>query len=151
MQARSLLKWNLHDLASKTNIPPKHLERFERSITRLTMPEAKEVIKVFEKNGIIFCDNMDVMLDKKEDEEEGGSLNFNAESEQPVDARDITFDGKEKTGQSQPNDLWVHTPVYVGPDRRTAQNQVHFTGSERRKDRQNLVARTLDKYKDKPK
>lgn len=151
LQARSLLKWNLHDLASKTNLTPKYLERFERSLTRLTMPEAKQVITVYEKNGIIFLDNMDVMLEKKEEEVEGKTLNFEAEKQDQEDALDIRFDGKEKKEEGRDDTLWVHTPAYTGPDRRTAQNQVHFTGSERRKDRQNLVQRALDKYKDKDK
>lgn len=154
MQARSLLKWNLHDLASKTNLTPKYLERFERSSIRLTLPEAKQVIVVFEKNGIVFLDNMDVILIKKEEDASGNSLNFQgneSQAEERLDGEDIRFDGKEKKEEGKEDVLWVHTPAYVGPDRRTAQNQVHFTGSERRKDRQNLVQRTIDKYKDKPK
>ena len=149
-QARSLLKWNIHDIASKTNIPPKHLERFERSVTRLTMPEAKEVIHVFEKHGICFLDNLDVILIK--DEAEGIQDAFSnltqinrLEAEEELEGQDITFSQAE---QKPKNDgMWVSTPDYSGPDRRNLKNQLHFTGSERRKDRQNLVQKVLDKNK----
>lgn len=149
-QARSLLKWNLHDITSKTNIPAKQLERFERSLTRLTMPESKEVITVFEKHGIVFLDNLDVIL-VTEESEQAQQIKSDLNQAKTIDAeeegKDITFD--QATERPKNDGMWVHTPEYVGPDRRTLKNQMHFSGDERRKERQNLVKRVLDKYKDK--
>lgn len=149
-QARSLLKWNLHDLSSRTNIPSKHLERFERSLTRLTLPEVQECIKIYEKNGIRFLDNLDVILAKQEADDRDQNFSNLTEIktiEAEEEGADITF---AKASEDKKDDgLWVHTPDYTGPDRRNAGNQRHFTGTERRKDRQNMVQRVIDKYKDK--
>jgi hypothetical protein len=59
-RARALLKWNLLDLASRTRIPVKHLEKFERSQVRLTKPENDDVVKVFERHKIEFLGDGDV-------------------------------------------------------------------------------------------
>jgi hypothetical protein len=56
------LKWNPLDLASRTRIPVKHLEKFERSQVRLTKPENDEVVKVFERHKIEFLPDGEVRL-----------------------------------------------------------------------------------------
>ncbi len=65
-QARALLKWNISDLASRTNVLPDRLERYERQSIRLTLPENKELKAVYEKEGIVFGENLDVTLKKQE-------------------------------------------------------------------------------------
>ncbi|GEM_PF-6361784 len=65
-QARSLLKWNVQDLAVKAKLYPKQIERFEKSLTRVTMPEMDAMVKIFKQEGIQFLDNMDVILAKDE-------------------------------------------------------------------------------------
>ena len=144
-QARSLLKWNLHDLCSKVNIPLKQVEKFERNLTRLVLHEQKELITTYEKHGIIFCDNLDVILQKDTESMDQGyagadDTRYNADG--TVD--DINAANKDKQAEDK---MWVHTPDYTGPDRRNKKNQMYFTGNERRKDRQNLVSRVMDKYK----
>lgn len=60
-RARALLKWNPLDLASRTRIPIRHLEKFERNQTRLTKPENDEIVKVFERYGIEFLPDGEVV------------------------------------------------------------------------------------------
>lgn len=59
-RARAVLKWNPTDLASRTHIPVRHLEKFERNQVRLTKPENDEVVKVFERHGVEFLADGDV-------------------------------------------------------------------------------------------
>ncbi|MFZ4124542.1 MAG: hypothetical protein ACOYJ2_00530 [Rickettsiales bacterium] len=59
-RARALLKWNPLDLASRTRIPIRHLEKFERNQARLTKPENDDIVKVFERHGIEFLPDGDV-------------------------------------------------------------------------------------------
>ncbi len=59
-RARAVLKWNPTDLASRTHIPVRHLEKFERNQVRLTKPENDEVVKIFERHGVEFLASGDV-------------------------------------------------------------------------------------------
>ena len=61
-RARALLKWNTLDLASRTRIPVRHLEKFERSQVRLTKPENDEVVTVLERHNIEFLADGQVLL-----------------------------------------------------------------------------------------
>lgn len=61
-RARALLKWNPLDLASRTRIPVRHLEKFERNQVRLTKPENDEVVEIFEMNSIRFLGDGEVIL-----------------------------------------------------------------------------------------
>jgi hypothetical protein len=61
-RARALLKWNPNDLASRTRIPLRHLEKFERNQVRLTKPENDEVVKVFERHNVEFMPDGNVLL-----------------------------------------------------------------------------------------
>jgi|GEM_PF-4381758 len=61
-RARALLKWNALDLASRTRIPVRHLEKFERAQVRLTKPENDEVVAVFERHNIEFLNDGQVLL-----------------------------------------------------------------------------------------
>ncbi|MBN8542671.1 MAG: hypothetical protein J0M34_00210 [Alphaproteobacteria bacterium] len=61
-RARALLKWNPLDLASRTRIPIRHLEKFERNQARLTKPENDEIVKVFDRHGIEFLPDGEVIL-----------------------------------------------------------------------------------------
>lgn len=65
-KARSLLKWNIHDVVSKCNVSPPRLERFERASIRLTRPENEELVKLFIKHGIQFTEDFDVLLPNRE-------------------------------------------------------------------------------------
>jgi len=53
-RARALLKWNPQDLASRTRIPVKHIEKFERNQVKLTKPENKELFDTFSKKNLVF-------------------------------------------------------------------------------------------------
>ncbi len=149
-QARSLLKWNPQDLASRTRIPVRNIERFEKGVTRLMLPENDEIMKTFKKNGIIFKDNFDVMLVGKDDAEERAEASLD-ECEPPeleADGTDINFDKPDAdSAMEDENKMWVHTPEYTGPDRRTLKNQMYYSGPERRKDRQDLVQKVIQKHK----
>lgn len=61
-RARALLKWNSLDLASRTRIPVRHLEKFERNQVRLTKPENDEVVTVLERHNIEFTSENEVLL-----------------------------------------------------------------------------------------
>ena len=60
--ARGLLKWNIHDLASRTSVLHKRIESFERGSIKLHKPENEEIIKLFQKQGIEFKENFEVDL-----------------------------------------------------------------------------------------
>jgi hypothetical protein len=63
--ARDLLKWNLHDLVSRVNVPVKRLESFERGSIQLYQNENHEIAEVFKKNGIEFLSDFEVKLKKE--------------------------------------------------------------------------------------
>ena len=68
--ARSLLKWNLHDLVSRVNgIQSRRIENFEKGAIPLEEWESDEVTKAFKKSGIKFGDNFSVTLEKSEADE----------------------------------------------------------------------------------
>lgn len=61
-RARALLKWNPQDLASRTRIPVRHIEKFERNQVKLLKPENAEIIDAFAKKNVTFRSNGDVEL-----------------------------------------------------------------------------------------
>lgn len=61
-RARSLLKWNLQDLANHTRLKVNTLDAFEHGKSKLQRPENEEVVKTFKKEGIDFKSNGDVSL-----------------------------------------------------------------------------------------
>ena len=63
-QSRSLLKWNVPDLANKSGLMADRIDKFERNIVRLTAIEAKELIKTLEDSGIEFKADFEVKLKK---------------------------------------------------------------------------------------
>jgi transcriptional regulator with XRE-family HTH domain len=65
-QARSLLKWNLHDVVNKCTLRPQRIDHFERGILRLSRPENDQLFKVYTDNGIFFTRDFDVKLTKVE-------------------------------------------------------------------------------------
>lgn len=145
--ARDLLKWNIYDLSNRTNIPPKHLERFERNLTRLTMPENSEVKRIYEKNGLIFTDNLDVIFRKEGEKDDAPASPHDIGNNYDMDVEGLDITLKEKKPVDDADKIWVHAPEYTGPDRRNARNQLHFTGNEKRKDRQDMAKKVIDKYK----
>lgn len=70
-KARSLLKWNIHDVVGKTNLSPVRLERFERGTIRLTRPENDELYKLFTKFGLVFTQDFEVFLAEKIEDHDG--------------------------------------------------------------------------------
>ena len=54
----------MHDLANKLSILAFRLTQFEKGGVRLSGTENEELYKVFKNQGIIFKDNMDVVLDE---------------------------------------------------------------------------------------
>ena len=65
-QARSLLKWNHHDVIGKCTLRLQRLDHFERGILRLTRPENDELVKVYVDHGIYFSGDGEVKLLKEE-------------------------------------------------------------------------------------
>lgn len=63
-KARSLLKWNVHDVISKCAIRVQRFDNFERGSIRLTRPENDELVKLYSDQGIRFTGNHDVVLRK---------------------------------------------------------------------------------------
>lgn len=63
-QARSLLKWNHHDVAGKCTIRLLRIDQFERGSLRLSRPENDELTKVYVDHGIYFSQDGDVKLVK---------------------------------------------------------------------------------------
>ena len=61
-RARGMLKWNPQDLASRTRIPVRQIEKFERNQTKLLRPENEEIVDTFHKNGVDFDKNGDVLM-----------------------------------------------------------------------------------------
>jgi len=65
--ARSLLKWNIYDLANHVKgILPKRIDSFEHSMVHLIEWENDEMVRAFKKQGILFKSDMDVALHKVE-------------------------------------------------------------------------------------
>ena len=61
-RARALLKWNPQDLASRTHVSVRQIEKFERNQTKLLKPENAEIVEAFEKKGLHFLKNGEVHL-----------------------------------------------------------------------------------------
>lgn len=77
-RARSLLKWNVNDLAKATNIAPQTIESFERGIKRLIKPDNDSMLKIFKEHGIRFKENMEVeLVEVKSGRRTGGSARPN--------------------------------------------------------------------------
>jgi len=65
-QARSLLKWNIHDVLNKCEIRQQRLDQFERGTLRISRPENDALVKVYLDHGIIFTSDHDVKLGRVE-------------------------------------------------------------------------------------
>lgn len=65
-QARSMLKWNIHDVVSKCKLNPNRLEQFEKGLFRLTRTENEELYDVYTDHDIIFTKDFEVKLGKIE-------------------------------------------------------------------------------------
>lgn len=61
-RARALLKWNFQDLASRTHIDARQIEKFERAELKLQRPENDLLVKLFLKHDVTFAKNGDVAL-----------------------------------------------------------------------------------------
>lgn len=72
-RARSLLKWNLQDLANQTRLKFSTLDAFERGKGKLQRPENEEVVKTFKKEGIDFKSSGDVSLKRGGKSHSGGA------------------------------------------------------------------------------
>lgn len=69
--ARSLLKWNLHDLAARVKaILPRRIDSFEHGVVHLMEWEYAELLRVFVKAGIHFKPDMEVTLRREDAEPE---------------------------------------------------------------------------------
>jgi hypothetical protein len=63
--ARSLLKWNIHDLANRVKgIVAKRIDSFEHGMVHLMEWENDEIVKSFKSNGIVFKADLEVALEK---------------------------------------------------------------------------------------
>lgn len=108
--SRSLLKWNLQDLAARCNIPAKRIDSFEKGILHLYQNENVEIMNILKKQGVEFLSDFEVRLKKDVQDKDKipvfvgtvGLGDQNAE-DQPPDAG---------------NGVHVATDHYVGPDRR---------------------------------
>jgi CDP-glycerol glycerophosphotransferase (TagB/SpsB family) len=60
--ARSLLKWNLQDLASRVRVEIKRIESFESGNVPLHAWEMEELVKCFKDKGCIFRSDLSVAL-----------------------------------------------------------------------------------------
>lgn len=156
-KARSLLKWNIHDVVGKCNLSPVRLERFERASIRLSRPENDELYKLFTKFGLVFTLDFEVILAEKVEDHEGKiDLNDEKRKEAEKELEDALEYQRKKDEedarkgdhdkQKEKDKLWVHTPEYSGPDRRTPENQRFYSGDERRADRKDLVKKVIEKY-----
>ena len=146
MRARSLLKWNIYDLANRTHVQPGQIDRFEKGLSRLMRPDNDTIVKAYKKEGIIFLENMEVRLVDPSDIEFAEELSGNdtASKDRAEEGADINFDAKEKTPlRDRP---WVHSPEYTGPDRRDKHSQTYYSGTERRRNRKDLLERVRKKY-----
>lgn len=62
--ARAILKWNLPDIAAKTNIRPERINSFEKGLLQLHKWEMEEMIKAYQDAGIIFKVDLSVTYDR---------------------------------------------------------------------------------------
>lgn len=90
-RARSLLKWNVNDLAKASNVQPKTIESFERGIKRLIKPDNDAMFKIFKEHGIRFKDNMEIeLVEIKSGKRAGGTVRPNIKiKEETYDAEDM--------------------------------------------------------------
>lgn len=79
--ARGLLKWNLHDLATRVRTPVKRIESFEKGVIHLQKYENEELIDIFKKHGIEFRGDFDVHLVKQERKVQGDGQNITLNTE----------------------------------------------------------------------
>ena len=108
--SRSLLKWNIQDLTARTGIPTKRIDSFEKGIVHLYQNENLEIMETLKKEGVEFLSDFEVRL--KKDAEKKDKI--------PVFIGSVGFD--QNTGEDLQNiesDVHVATDHYVGPDRRT--------------------------------
>lgn len=61
-KARGLLKWNVRDLAHRTNVPVNRIDNFERGIIHLYGRENNDVVEALRKEGIMFQEFGEVAL-----------------------------------------------------------------------------------------
>jgi hypothetical protein len=61
-RARALLKWNLNDLASRTHVPLRTLQKFEHNLTRLIKSENEALFFLFSRHGVEFASDGVVTL-----------------------------------------------------------------------------------------
>ena len=155
--ARSLLKWNIHDLAARTRVPFRTIDLFEKNLKRIQRHESEELINVFTQSGVIFQSDFEVYLkdEKSKDEDFRERLDNSHKQQTARDqivteeiAPDVLASGKAKTYEvNDSGKPWVRTPEYTGPDRRDEHAASKYTGTERRSDRQGNLQRILHKYK----
>jgi hypothetical protein len=63
--ARSLLKWNVHDLANVVKgVPAKRIESFEQGTVHLAEWENDQIMRALKKAGIAFKADLEVSLEK---------------------------------------------------------------------------------------
>lgn len=94
-RARSLLKWNLQDLANHTRLKISILDAFEHGKSKLQRPENAEVVKTLKKEGIDFKSNGEVSLKR------GGKGHSTSAQDHTVYEIDHTLDitGQGNTGE----------------------------------------------------
>lgn len=72
--ARALLKWNLHDLASRTRVLAKRIDSFEKAMCHLHKGEHDEVVRVFVEAGIEFLPDFEVILNRAQKAENNAHI-----------------------------------------------------------------------------
>src|ERR1700678_1611470 len=69
--ARSLLQWNIYDLANRVKkLPAKRIDSFEHGMVHLMEWENDELVRCFKKQGIAFKADLEVALHKDDKEAE---------------------------------------------------------------------------------
>jgi len=129
--ARSLLKWNIHDLASRTNVLSKRIDNFEKGMCHLHQPENDDIVRVYVEAGIEFRSDFEVVL---ADPKRNTDLDFKDSSGAIVKLDmlgNIISDTSSKTYKALDNlsGSYVVAPGYSGPDRRS-RNSSGSTGSK---------------------
>jgi hypothetical protein len=61
--ARNLLRWNVADLSTKSGVPHKRIDLFEKGFLHLVVGENDSLVGLFKQGGIHFMDNYEVVLD----------------------------------------------------------------------------------------
>jgi len=82
--ARSLLKWNINDLATRSGVPQRRLDQFEKNVLHLVKGENDAVVSAFKKVGIQFKDNFEVILSEAQDGSGGGKRPVNVKEHMRV-------------------------------------------------------------------